>query len=258
MVLCGFSAAHALGVVSRSFSATDSTIVAGNLVSTKSGDADSVELADSSNAERLAGIVVPSGQSLLAINATTSKLQVAINGTVDALVSSVGGHIQAGDQVGVSPFSGIGMKAGTNMRAVGIAQASFSDTTSGATAETVHDKTGTAWHIHVGRIPVTILIGTTLSSSPSQQNPLAGLQNFASALVGHSVSLLQVIISSLVAITALVALISLIYSAIQAGVTSIGRNPLARDSIYRSLIQVLIMTAAVAVVAVAVVWWILR
>lgn len=251
-------AVWALADVSRSFTAADNGIVAGSLVSTKSGTSDTVVLASTNNGQQLIGVVVPTDRSLLAIDSTTNKAQVAISGTADTLVSTINGDIKAGDQIAVSPISGVGMEASGSLRTIGIAQADFSSKTSGAQSRQVADKAGHNQQIYIGTIPVAISIGYSSTATSTQSGLLSGLQTFAVAVAGHQVTVLQTIFSFLIVIIAIGALIGLVYGAIHGSIVSIGRNPLARESIYKSLVQVIIMAAMIALTTIVLLYLTLR
>lgn len=247
-----------LANVSQSFLTTDSNIVPGNLVSTDR-QVGRIVLASTDNASRLAGVVVSTAGSLLAIDSSPQgrKAQVAISGIANTYVSTFNGDINVGDQISVSPLSGIGMEATSGLRVVGIAQASFSSNTKGVKSYEVKDKTGSAHKVVVGSIPIVINVG---SSNPSSSAPavISDLQAFAMAIVGHQVSVLQAVLSFLIAIVAIAALIALVYGAIQGGIVAIGRNPLARESIYKSLLQVMATAILIVVITAILLYLTLR
>lgn len=251
------NAVFASANVSKSFETTDPGIVPGSLVSARTDSRDSVELANTSTGQRLVGVAVSSNQSLLAIDAASNKVQVAISGTADVLVSTLGGDIRTGDQVAVSPISGIGMKAGSAMRSIGVAQGDFTAATPGATTRDIKDKNGLTNRIQIGRVSVAIIIGYA-SAPQAAQGIIGGVQSFASSLAGHTVTPLQAAVSFVIAIIAIAALVSLIYGAIHGSLISIGRNPLARVSIYRSLAQIVLMALMIMVIAVVIVYLALR
>src|SRR5205807_10146004 len=85
---------------------------------------------------------------------------------------------------------------------------------------------------------------------------ISDLQAFAMAVVRHQVSIAQVMVSFRIALVAIVALIPLVYGAIQGGIVAIGRNPLARESIYRSLLQVMGMALLIVVIAVGLLYFV--
>jgi len=247
----------ALANISRSFSTTDSSIVPGSLVSAEGNGADTITLANTANSQQLVGVAVPTDQSLLAIDVAANKVQVAVSGATNVLVSTLGGDIKTGDQIAVSPIGGVGMKAGNGMRTVGIAQSDFTSTSAGTATREVADKAGAIKKIYVGLVPVAIVIGYATPQSGAEQGFLGQVGTFASVVAGHSVSTTQSIFSFLVALVAIVALVTLIYGAIHGSLISIGRNPLSRISIYRTLLQIVAMSLLIAVTAIVIVYLIL-
>jgi hypothetical protein len=253
----GASPVVALANISRSFSAADATIVSGSLVSTTATSSDAVTLADTTNSQQLVGVAVPIDQSLLAIDASSTKVQVAVSGAANVLVSTLGGDINNGDQVAVSPIRGVGMVAGAGMRTIGIAQGAFSSKTEGATVREITDKSGHSKKIYIGLIPVAIVIGYASPPAGTASGFLGQVDTFASAIAGHNVSTSQSILSFLIALVAIIALVALIYGAIHGSLISIGRNPLSRVSIYRSLAQIVVMALLIAITAIIIIYLIL-
>lgn len=231
--------------ISHSYRAS-SSIAIGSLVSLSSGKQGYIELANSKNGARLLGVVVKSNDSLLAVDAAQGTIQVATEGMATALVSTVNGPINVGDPVAVSPFDGIGMKFTSDSRVIGLAQSSFDG--SGGLSERVTDKAGKNSEIKVGYVQVSIGIST--ASSPSSGNGETNvLQKYAVSLTGHSVPTWRIAASAAVILVAFIALVTLIYSSIYGSIVSVGRNPLAKFAIFRTLRVVLGMAFVTAVLA---------
>ena len=239
--------------ISRSYKA-DGNIAAGSLVSVEKGSPGIVQSANTNNAQQLVGVSVAINQSLLAINVTSSTIQVATAGTAIALVSTVNGSISVGDQISASPFNGVGMKAGPSTRIVGLAQASFMAGGSNTTTEKVTDKKGKVTNIVVGYIPVGIYVGT---SSPTS-SAASGLQRLGETLAGHPVSDIRIIISLIVAVVAIASIVTLIYASIYGSIVSIGRNPLAKYIVLRALGSVMGMVLLIAGISSTTIYLLLR
>ena len=242
----------ALANVSRSYSAA-SSLKQDSLVSLVKGQSSTVEAANLANQQNLVGVVVNSNQSLLAFNASKGLVQVAIDGSANVLVSTVNGNISIGQQVAVSPFNGLGMKAGAGSRVIGTAATNFNSNSAGATEVTVKDKAGHSRQLKVGYLRVSISIGSISSGNTK----LASLQQFVESLTGHPISIARLIVSLVIAILAIISIVTLIYAAIYGGVVSIGRNPLAKFAVLRSLSYVLGMVILVAAVALAIIYFLL-
>ena len=95
--------------ISKSYKSSDQ-IPNGSLVSLNNQKTDYVIQSNTKNGSKLLGVAVAADESLLAVNPTDGSVQVATSGTAVALVSDLNGSIKVGDQIGVSPFDGIGMK----------------------------------------------------------------------------------------------------------------------------------------------------
>lgn len=256
LLTIGFSSAVVFAATfSRAYDTT-SSITNGSLVSLDPLHANSVVLANSANGPQLVGVAVAANDSLLAVDATSGsgKVQVATSGTANVLVSNVNGAISAGDQVSVSPFSGVGMKAVSGAQVIGLAQTAFNETTVGGTPERVTDKNGKTTQILVGYIKLNIAV----SSSTLGDGQSNSFQKFAKSLTGHNVSTFRAVISFVVAVVATLALVVLIYASIYGGIISIGRNPLAKYAVFRSLASVLGMATLTASVASATIFLLLR
>jgi hypothetical protein len=242
--------------ISHSFKSSTGSLANGSLVSLDPRNTGYVQLANSGNGQRLVGLVVGNNGSLLAVNSNVTTTQVATSGTTSALVSDLNGSISVGDQISVSPFSGVGMKAQHSARFIGLAQTAFSAKSPGATSEEITNKSGRTTKIAVGYANVSIGIGTAPSAGAADN--LNALQGLAKSFTGHIVSTARIIFSIIVVLVTVMALIPLIYGAIYSGIVSVGRNPLAKNEILRSLVSVLFISVLVCTVAAMTVYLLLR
>lgn len=240
--------------ISHSYHA-DSQLPNGALVSLDQQRSDYVQLADTGNGSRLLGVAVDSNDSLLAVNATPGSVQVATSGNASVLVSNVNGDIKVGDQIAVSPFSGIGMKAQPGLRVIGLAQTAFSSKSSGAESREVTDKAGHKTSVAVGYASITIAVGT--DGTGATEN-LTTLQRFGKSITGHVVSTQRVAISIAVAVITLFALITLIYASIYGSIISVGRNPLAKYTVFRTLGSVFSLALLATVISGVTIFFLLR
>jgi hypothetical protein len=241
--------------ISKSYQ-SDGSITNGSLVSLDPKRSNYVQPANTDNGARLFGVAVASNESLLAVDATPGAVQVATSGNATTLVSDVGGNVGVGDQISVSPFNGVGMKAPSGARVIGLAQTAFSKTTSGASMQTVSDRNGKQHQVAVGFVRINIAIGT--SSADAQLENLNGLQRLTRSITGHTVSTVRAAISLVVVIVSLLALITLVYASIYSSIISIGRNPLAKYAVFRTLGSVVGMAALTTLVASVTVYLLLR
>lgn len=261
LLFMGISPASASSAnISHSYD-TSENIPIGSIVSLDSSKANYVDPSNNGNSGSLLGVVVQSNESLLAEDPTSNSnsVQVATTGLADTLVSTLNGPISVGDQISVSPFDGVGMKAISGAPVIGLAQTSFSSSTQGASPRYVTDTSGKSHKIWVGFIKLNIAIGQGATSSSMNLNQqISSLVTFSKTLTGHAVSTVHVIVSLVVAGVAIVAIISLIYASIYGGIISIGRNPLAKFSILKSMVYVLVMIVFIVIVAGTIIYLLLR
>jgi hypothetical protein len=230
--------------ISHAYHSTDS-ITNGSIVSLDPQLADYVEPANTDNGARLLGVTVADNDSLIAVDTSSGSVQVATSGNVSTLVSTLSGSINVGDQIGVSPFNGVGMKALPGSRVIGLAQTAFNATSPGATTQQITDKNGKTSTVQVGYVRLSLAIGTNANVLTVAN--LNTLQKFAKSLTGHTVSTERVAISLVVALVSMLALITLIYASIYGSIVSIGRNPLAKYAVFRTLSSVLGLALLTAV-----------
>ena len=238
--------------ISRSYGAS-SPIGPSNLVSLDANHQNYVEPANTTNGKRLIGVSVTAGNSLLAVDQGEGKVQVATSGTVTVLVSTLNGPIHVGDQVAVSPFNGVGALATPGSYVIGLARTDFTDRSPGALQQAVTDASGKSRQIDVGYVRLSIGVG--LASTSSNLN---SLQRFVKTLTGHTVATARIIVSIIITVIVLVVLVALIYGSIYSGIISIGRNPLAKNSVLKTLSLVFAMAAAMAGVAAVTIYLLLR
>ena len=231
------------------------TIPAGSLVSLDPSSKNTIQAANTTNAARILGIVVNSSDSLLAVDSGKGSAQVAISGTAPGLVSDVNGSIKVGDKVAVSPFDGIGMKAGSGTYVIGLAQTAFDTHAKGVQTRTVKDSTGASKQIAIGSININIAAG---SVGGGEDQKINSLQKLARSLTGRIIPTGRIIVALLITGVTLIALIVLIYGSVYSTIISIGRNPLAKYAVYRSLTTVLTMAFITAAVAMGVALLLLR
>jgi hypothetical protein len=240
--------------ISKSYSG-DSAIVAGSLVSLDSGKLGYIVLANSKNSNQLIGVAVDGRGSLIAIDQSENKIQVSINGSASTLVSTVNGDINTGDYIAQSSISGIGAKALPGDKTVGIAQSSFTSKSSSLQKQKITDSNGFETEVSIGQIPVLV----SASSLPKDtKDEVSTLEDWASKLVGHRVSLMRIVFCGVIAIISLIALVIIVYSSIHSSIVAVSRNPLAKPMIFEALAQVLVMVALVSVISITTMYLVIR
>lgn len=236
---------------------TTTSIVSGDLVSISELKGSSVIPANTQNATRIIGIAVANSESLLEVNGGAGTVQVATSGQANALVSTVNGPIKTGQQVAVSPFSGIGQKAGPGDHVVGLAQSEFDATTPNTTQQTVTDSKGRTANVKVGYLKIAVSVGLS-SEAKGKAEKLALLQRITKSITGRTISTLRIIMALMILVFSMVTISVLIHAAVTGSLTSIGRNPLAKFSILHALWGVAGMVLAMAAATMAAIFFLLR
>lgn len=221
--------------VSQGYAAKD-TILDGSLVSLEATNYQSIEQAAAGNRALLVGIAINPSQSLLAYSNGSSTIQVASAGVVSTLVSTANGDIKSGDPLSVSPIAGVAMKASQPGKIIGTAQKDFvaGDNTAKQSVD-LKDNDGRTQTVYVGRIDVDIHVQDWAPEGEKNSPALTGLRTFLSNAVGKPVSNTQALLAVGVIVIAILSSGIILYSSISSSIYSIGRNPLSKGIIRRSL-----------------------
>lgn len=238
---------------------SDQSLQRGMIVTIKKDDGTKVELASQKNIDQLHGIVVNNNDAPVTLSSGTSQVYVATTGKFKVFVSNQSGTINAGDYITISALDGIGMRAGTKEKVViGRALESFDGKASSLSQTKVKDSAGTEVAVSIGRIDVDLKV----SSNPLYRQPSANipefLQNASEAIAGKPVNPVRVYIGvGIFLISTLVAL-SLMYGGVRSAIISVGRNPLSKKSIIRSMTQVIIVGMTIFISGIFGVYLLLR
>jgi hypothetical protein len=232
------------------------TVSRGNLVTLSSSHEGTGTLASVQNGDGLLGVVVEADDSLLAIDPGRGTVQVAVGGTAPVLVSTLNGSIHRGDRVSVSPVAGIGMKSEPGLPLIGYARSDLSARTAITTERSIKGEDGTIKRVLVGFVNVEINVHT--SDLQASNTPSSRLQTIVRQWTGRDVSLVRIIVALTITVVTLITLSILTYGSIYGSIISIGRNPLAKLSIFRTLRSVLFLELVLGLVAAVLVVLLLR
>lgn len=221
----------------------DTVLQRGMIVGLKKDDLRKVEPINSSQYDRLHGVVISANESAVLLGRDDEKVYVASCCRYMVLVSNQNGDIGYGDFVTVSSVSGIGMKSGDSDPVIlGKAIESFKGGDKATLVGTakVKNADGKEQEISIGHVLVDISIGKNPRLKTDNNLPEV-LKKVSEMVAGKPVSPARVYISLLVlGVSAMIAG-SLIYSAVRSALIAIGRNPLSKKSITRGLFQVVII-----------------
>lgn len=254
----GLVAAPALGVsLSQGYNSKDN-LTPGTLVSSDSSSPNSVKISTSDHPEDLFGVVVAADSSILALSGGKGEVQVATSGLTSALVSNISGDIKLGDKITISPIGGVGSRATTSTKVVGVAQADFNAKSTGATSRDIKDRAGQSKTVAIGQIPVLVSVQYFVVGSGDQNTLLPRyVQDLVNAIAGKKVSILRIGLAFGLMLFALVAVGVIIFGSVHSSIISIGRNPLSQSAVYRSLLFVIAVSTGILLVTLGAVYLII-
>lgn len=244
--------AHAVTPISQGYIPSEPVSI-GSVVSLEKDSTDHVIPSSTATSDSIIGVVVNDGSSPLSLNTGTARqAQVATSGVVPVLVSDVNGEIAQGDPITASYIKGVGMKATSNSKVVGIAQGPMT----GKNTQKVKDEHGGETNVTLGQAPVLVSVSYHYKQPDKTIIP-AALQNIANTVAGKKVDSLPIIVSSIIFIIMLITVVSIVYAMIRSSIISIGRNPMAQSAVYRDIIQLSILVLAIIGVSIIAIYVIL-
>lgn len=237
--------------------ATEQTLQNGLIVRLKAEDKATVVPLKQEEEAELFGVVVSSSESPVSISdPSEQQVFVATKGRYDVLVSTQNGQIKIGDGVVISSVEGVGMLADDLHRVlVGKALENFD----GESDAESRIKLSNGQVVAVGRIRVDISVnrnpaytGDTIAGVPH------ALSRLAHSVTDKPVTAFRIYAGLAVLLTCLVIAGAILYSGIHAGVASVGRNPLAKSGIIKSLISMTLTALIVVSIGLFAVYLILK
>ena len=242
--------------VSQGYS-SDSNLQKGTIVKLKDGDTTKITALTAATISHMQGIVVAANDAPVTLSSNNPAVQqyfVATYGQYNVLVSDQNGAIKAGDYITISSIDGVGMKADNSQNIVlGKATNGFSG--GSATISTV--KVGSS-KFNLGRIMVTIAISHNPLLSAPVSNVPGVLKKAGTAITNKDVNPVRLYLSLVILLASVVVAASMLYSGIRSSLIAVGRNPLAKKSILRNLLQVTIMSLVVFTIGLIAVYLILK
>ena len=237
-----------------------SNLEVGLIVELQPGNSSNVEALTQANATKMFGVVVNPDTAAVSLSTSSSAYQayVATTGNYQVLVSNQNGSIHSGDYITISSISGVGMKANSSDQIVlGKALSNFLGTTD-SLGSTIIKNSGSSSTAQLGLIDVSI----NVAHNPLMQNTRPNLPSFlitaGQAVANRPVSESRVYISLVILGFSAVIAGSMLYAGIRSSIISIGRNPLSKRSIVRSLIQVTLTSLIVFIIGLFAVYLLLR
>jgi hypothetical protein len=249
--------------VTRAYN-TEVTLQRGMIVRVADKDETKVELLKTEDMTKMEGVIVAANDAPVTLSTADSKKQqvfVATTGRYSVLVSNQNGMIKKGDYITISALAGVGMKAGGDQsRIIGKALGPFDGQNNISGKTSVKNAQKQDVPITIGLIPVEVAV----SHNPLEARPesiLPGfeyLQKMAGSMAGKPVPPLRIYVSLIALILCAAIAGTIVYAGVRTGMTAIGRNPLARSSIARNLLQVIITGIIILIIGIVGVYLILK
>ena len=242
--------------VAKGYNTEDTNLRAGMVVAINAEstvDNPKVERAYTDNAERTIGVVTSDLSSTVSISSGDKQVLVETDGEIDAYVSDISGEVKQGDLLEVSPLKGILMKSdGIDGIILGIAleDADLPENESYVRDINGEDKKTTV----ISKIRISL---DQKAISTISQKADSSLERLGKSIVGKEVSEIRVAIALVIFVMVLIAEGGIIYGAVSSAITSLGRNPLAKDVIRSEVFRVLLVAIVVLVIGLIAVYMIL-
>lgn len=247
--------------VVESFGA-DSVLQKGMLVKLKDGDSSKVVALKQTDAAEMQGVVIAASDTAVTLSASeskTSQVYVAASGRYPVLVSTQNGAIKPGDYLTLSSLDGVAMKADENQAIViGKASSDFNGIVNVESTASLIGGDGKKTEVAIGRVTANIAI----SHNPFQKqggSSLPGVfRRVSVGIANKPVSIERVYLGLAVLLVSAFIAGSLLYSGVRATVVAIGRNPLAKRSIMRAMLQAVLTSLIVFIIGLFAVYLVLK
>lgn len=229
--------------VTQSYNA-DAAVEIGMIVRLKEKDPTTVVPLDKDHIQDLFGIVVPQTRATIVLAPAIAKEQqvlVTTSGRSNVLVSDENGPIKVGNYLTLSAISGLAMKADeTQASVIGKAAGNFTGSANVIGSVDLKDELGHKKAVAIGIVPLDIAISHNPLFQKSTDRVPSFLNKVATGVSNKPVSVARIYLSfTIFIITAIIASMVLI-SGVRSGMIAVGRNPLSKKSIIRSLIQTVV------------------
>lgn len=249
------------GAVTQSYSA-DPSVQMSMIVQLKDKDGSTVVPLSNKNDKNILGVVIPASSAAIVLTSAAQEKQqvlVATSGKHGVIVSNQNGPIKVGDYVAISAIDGVGMKADKSQdQVIGKAADNFTGTSNVIGSVKVKDVLNKESTVALGRINIDINITHNPLTQKTVDFVPAFLSGVAVAISGKPVSVARIYLSTVILIVTMLLAGNMLYSGIRGGMIAVGRNPLSKKSIIKSLTQTVLAGLIVFVVGVFAVYLLLK
>lgn len=241
---------------------TDQQLQTGMLVRLDPNDGTKIQALRQADGKELLGVVVSSSDAPVSLSnpGVDQEVFVASYGRYDALVSNQNGKIKTGDYISISSIAGIGMKADDSQEMViGKALKDFDGNGDSIGTSELKGDDGSTQRVSLGRIAVDI----SVAHNPFyNKDVIPGVPRFlerlAQAVTERPLSAFRIYASVAVILLCLIVAGVILFAGVRSGMIAIGRNPLAKKSISRNMVQVILSALIVFVIGLIAVYLLLR
>lgn len=231
----------------------DQVFERGVIVVVNEEDPGKIEPARLERVKDLYGVVVNPNDATVTLSDDGEQVFVATSGRYLTLVSTQNGPIQAGDYITISSIEGIGMKVDDIVPVIiGRALSGFDGSNAVSTADVAGNE------VSIGRIEVDILVSNNPLQRPAEANIPDFIRSAAEAIAGKPVPAVRIYISLFVFVVSSFIAASLMYGGVKSSIISVGRNPLSKKSIVKSMLQVVIVGLIIFIIGIFGVYLLLR
>jgi hypothetical protein len=240
--------------------ASDTTIQRATIVSLTVDDPKKVEPTTIQNQDRLHGVVVSQNDAPLTLSNDNEKTFVATKGRYEVFVSNENGVVQPGDYIAISRVAGIGTKATVESPfVVGKALTGFDGVNDILSTTEVNNPGGEGvLQVAIGRVQLETGVGANPFFQPAEPNLPDFLQRLSEQIANKPVNPVRIYIGLVILfVTAIIAGV-LLFSGVRSGMISIGRNPLSKKTITKSLFQVILTSVIILLLGIFGVYLLLR
>ena len=229
----------------------------GMIVHFKAGVAGTVEPLSQKYELSMLGVTVANIESPVSLsNSAETQVYVATFGEYTVLVSTQNGPIKAGDRLSVSSIDGIAMKSDNDRQVIlGKALQDFADTSNA----NGHVSLKGAGSVAIGRILVDVGVARNPGySADAVANVPTFLVKAARAVSDKPITALRLYSGLAILFVAIVVAGMVLFAGARSGMSAVGRNPLAKKSIFKSMISVVLMALIIVSLGLVAVYLLLK
>jgi len=240
--------------------AADSQLRPGTVVQPSSEDTGKVLPATQDKTQAAFGVVVRNDAPISITTSGDSKqVYVATSGRQNIMVTNENGEIQSGDYLTVSALSGTLMKASDQELVFARALEHFDGKSNLIGTTTLKDTAGNPYkEIGISTISATIEIMKNPYEVSTKADLPEQLQRLGQAIAEKEVSPLRIYMSLAIVTISIIVALATLYVGVRSSIISIGRNPLSKKSILRSLLEVILTAILVLIIGMFAVYLLLR